>query len=75
MKRRTFITLLSGAAAWPLGARAQQPDRLRLGMIGPAHDSGPARFAYPVLLEELRKLGFAESRNLVVELRRVDEGV
>jgi putative tryptophan/tyrosine transport system substrate-binding protein len=74
--RRELITLLSGAAAaWPFAARAQQPDRLRLGMIGPAHDSGPARFAYPVLLEELRKLGFAESRNLVVELRRVDEGV
>ena len=48
MKRREFISLLSGAAAWPLGAHAQQPTRIaRIGYVsgtGSAADPGASRF-------------------------------
>ena len=52
MKRREFITLLGGAAAWPLGARAQQTDRMRRVGIVMAYAKGDSEFeprvrAYP----------------------------
>jgi ABC-type uncharacterized transport system substrate-binding protein len=77
MRRRQFISLLGGAAAtWPFAARAQQEGGVaRVGIIGSSRESPVSRIAYPLFVDELRKLGFAEGRNLLVEYRRVDLGV
>jgi putative ABC transport system substrate-binding protein len=67
MKRREFITLLGGAAAWPLAARAQQGERVRriagLFLLQAQESRGFA------LWEELAKLGWIEGRNLQIDLR------
>src|SRR5262245_59813965 len=73
-RRKFLATLLGGAAAWPLAARAQD-NIAHLGVIGPNRESAQARIGYATLLEELRKLGFTEGRNLVVEFRHIDQGV
>jgi putative tryptophan/tyrosine transport system substrate-binding protein len=71
MKRREFITLLGGAAVgWPIGARAQQLGRIyRIGLLVGAQDSPVMAPGYPAFREELRKRGFIEGRNLIVEAR------
>ena len=71
MKRRTFITLLGGAAAWPLAARAQQAERMRrVGVLIPGASDDPvsqARLA--AFLEGLRQLGWVDGRNVRIETR------
>jgi putative ABC transport system substrate-binding protein len=53
-RRREFITLLGGAAAWPLAARAQQPERMRrIGVLGVA----------------CKQLGWSNGRNIVIDIR------
>lgn len=65
MRRREFIMLLGGAAAWPLGALAQQSGKIwRMGFIAHGHE----RF-YDALFEGLRKFGYVEGQNLIVERR------
>ena len=70
MKRRDFITLLGGAAAWPLAARAQEGERIRLVgvLIGVADDAqGQARLA--AFHKGMQELGWTEGRNIQLETR------
>jgi putative ABC transport system substrate-binding protein len=71
MRRREFVTLIGGAAAWPLAARAQQPDRMRrIGvlMAVPENDHEYQTF-FAAFREELQKLGWAEGRNIRIDTR------
>jgi putative ABC transport system substrate-binding protein len=72
MQRRDFITLVGGAASWPLVARAQQPERMaRIGWLGIGSASQNASAA-DTFLAKLRDLGYVEGRNLHVEFRYSD---
>ena len=71
MRRREFITLLSGAAAWPLAARAQQTERVRrIGVLMPFaenHPVGQARVT--AFLQGLQQLGWTDGGNVRIDYR------
>jgi putative ABC transport system substrate-binding protein len=71
MKRREFITLLSAAATWPLGARAQQGERIRrLGwLIAFPENSRLAQGIVAAVTEALGRFGWVESKNLRIDYR------
>jgi putative ABC transport system substrate-binding protein len=71
LKRRDFITLLGGAAAWPLTARAQQGGRVRwIGALTLIADGDPfARESTAVFEQSLAKLGWTVGRNLAIDYR------
>jgi putative tryptophan/tyrosine transport system substrate-binding protein len=69
VKRRDFITLLGGAAAWPLVVRAQQPAKLlpTVGFLGTdASGWSPWTAAF---VQRLRELGWIEGRTIAIEYR------
>jgi putative ABC transport system substrate-binding protein len=71
MKRREFITLLGGAAAWPLAARAQQGDVRRIGVLVPwAVDDPIGHVRIAAFLQGLAQLGWIDGRNLRVDTCR-----
>src|SRR5256714_640232 len=72
MRRRAFISLLGGAAAWPFAARAQQPDRVRrIGVLsgGGAADDPDAQGYIGAFLLGLQQLGWTDGSNMRIDTR------
>ena len=72
MRRRKFITLLGGAAAaWPIAARAQQPERMRrIGvLISTAADDPEVQTRNTAFLQGLQQLGWTDGRNVRIDFR------
>jgi putative ABC transport system substrate-binding protein len=71
MRRREFITLLGGAAAWPLTAHAQQAERMRrVGVLMAFAENDPeAQASITVFRQALQKLGWSDGRNVRIDCR------
>src|SRR6516165_5417921 len=71
MKRRRFITLLGGAAVWPLAARAQQGGRVRrIGVLMGGDENDPQeKRRYAAFTQALAGLGWTDGRNVRMDLR------
>jgi putative tryptophan/tyrosine transport system substrate-binding protein len=72
MRRREFISLLGGAAAWVSPARAQEPRRV-IGVLSSLGRAGLfADIIKPALVQGLKDFGFVEGRNISIEIREAD---
>jgi putative tryptophan/tyrosine transport system substrate-binding protein len=69
MRRRKFIAMIGGAAAWPLTTRAQQQRILRIGVLSAARPEGSdaSRGTLIALVDGLRELGYVEGQNITIE--------
>ena len=68
IQRRNFITLLGGAAAWPLTARAQQAKLPTIGYLGAATSLAWSQWT-AAFVQRMRELGWTEGRNVAIEYR------
>ena len=71
MRRREFITLVGGTAAWPLVAQAQQPEPMRrIGVLMAFSENDPEAQSWAAgFREELGKLGWTEGHNIQIDTR------
>jgi ABC-type uncharacterized transport system substrate-binding protein len=69
MRRRDFITVLCGAAVWPLAARAQQP---AMPVIGILDNASPVAQYLAALKEGLKQTGYIEGQNVAIEYRSAE---
>ena len=72
MRRREFITLVGGAASWPLAARAQQAKIAQIGFLGAATAAGYAKL-FESFKAGLSDLGYIEGKNIVIHSRWAEE--
>src|SRR5215468_11159316 len=77
MRRRNFIALLGSAAVvWPLAARAQQPTKIAyVGWLSASLNNPVQALGHEVLVSTLRRLGFTEGENFILEHRPADQGM
>jgi putative tryptophan/tyrosine transport system substrate-binding protein len=71
MRRREFITLVGGAAVWPIAARAQQTSMPQIGFLGGSTETGFAA-QLSAALDGLRETGFVDGQNAVIHYRWAD---
>jgi len=71
VRRREFINLIGGVAAWPLAARAQQPERMRrIGVLLSTSETDPEGQTQAAALRQgLQELGWTEGRNIQIDYR------
>ena len=75
-RRRTFIAGLGSTAAWPVVARAQPGDRVpRIGVLVPGDENPAQKNAISAFIQSLPGLGWADGRNMRIDLRLYGDGI